>query len=309
MSEFLESFGSTAGYIRYSQRPALYTHSDHITSWSDDIKLWPNVTSGDIVYYLINSKVCDLQEVKAYKSLESYRYLQSGWVGKLLAHKIDEDTAYVKGEVRPSQAVKNKPQRAWSRARYSGVVLTGGCTCMAGQAKVCSHVGALLWKIDLAVCKGLTGITCTDRAVEWNRGTKRNVEPAVLQDITFKMQRRTVDADSAHDKGRTDLNSPIGGEDYPWLSASPDGLIDTEAAILEIKCPHVGNCETLVNKGSASGEVTDILIKVPLDARFLPQNLVRLRKFHFCSLLPIIEQQYRNTQWNFSAMYKHILKL
>lgn len=169
-----------------------YVHPDDVTAWSD-MRLWPSVTSGDIVYYLVNSKACDLQEVKAYKSLESYDYLQCGWVGKLSAHKVNEDTVYVKGEVRPSQAVNNKPHSAWICAKTSGVVITAGCSCMAGKAKVCSHVGAVLWKIDLTVCKGLTGIACTDKTVAWNKGTKRNVEPSVLEDITFKLEKQTVD--------------------------------------------------------------------------------------------------------------------
>ncbi|XP_064468467.1 uncharacterized protein LOC135379147, partial [Ornithodoros turicata] len=193
-----DSFGTTT--VTSSAYAKHYAHPDDIKEWSEDMKLWPSITSADIICYLLQSKACDLQEAKAYKSLESYNYLQCGWVDKLMAHRINNDTVYVKGKVRPFQSVSNKPHCSWACAKYSGMVVTAGCTCMAGQAKVCSHIGAILWKVDLAVSKGLTGISCTDTTIEWNRGTKRNVEPAVLQDITFRLQKRTVDSDVPKDK-------------------------------------------------------------------------------------------------------------
>ena len=171
----------------------VYPHPDDITSWFEDMRLWPAVQSPDIIYYLVNTKACDLQEVKAYRSLESYNYLQSGKVGKLEVHQINAELCFVKGTVARSQSVNQPTHAAWACARYSGEVVTGGCTCMAGQAKVCSHVGAILWKVDMAVTKGLTGIACTDVAAQWNQGTKHNVEPARLGDISFRLQKMTVD--------------------------------------------------------------------------------------------------------------------
>ncbi|KAH9380558.1 hypothetical protein HPB48_017332 [Haemaphysalis longicornis] len=64
---------------------------------------------------------------------------------------------------------------------------------MAGRGKVCIHVGALLYKVDMAVSKQLTGKTSTDLLSAWNHGTKRNVEPAALVDINFRRKQRTVD--------------------------------------------------------------------------------------------------------------------
>ncbi|KAG0440677.1 hypothetical protein HPB47_016222 [Ixodes persulcatus] len=60
---------------------------------------------------------------------------------------------------------------------------------MAGEARVCSHVGAVLFKVDLAATLGYTGHACTDEAAKWNRGTKKNVVPAALSNIDFKMER------------------------------------------------------------------------------------------------------------------------
>ncbi|KAH9378315.1 hypothetical protein HPB48_000526 [Haemaphysalis longicornis] len=74
-----------------------------------------------------------------------------------------------------------------------GRVLRGGCTCMAGEARVCSHVGAILWKVDCAVTLGLTGRACTDVVAQWNQGTKRNVQPGKIAEMTFHLQPATVD--------------------------------------------------------------------------------------------------------------------
>ncbi|CAN7977845.1 unnamed protein product, partial [Ixodes persulcatus] len=169
-----------------------YLHPSAINTWDEDMKKWPGIRGPDIIYYLLHSKACDLESVKAYKSLDSFNYLQSGWVGTILAHKIDTDMTLLKAKVQASQSC-GKFHNAWVCAKPSGEVITGGCSCMAGQAKVCSHVGAILWKVDMAVAGGLTGEACTDTTSTWNRGTKRNVEPALLETIGFKLQKRTVD--------------------------------------------------------------------------------------------------------------------
>lgn len=170
-----------------------YTHPLRVTSWVDDIKQWPEVSVTNVVCYLVRSKACDLKEAEAFKSLDSYNYLQSGWVGQVLSYKLCSDITCVKADVRPSQAVNKKSFTAWAVIQNSGPILTGGCSCMAGQARVCSHVGAVLWKVEMAVELGLTGHMCTDRAAVWNRGTTRNVEPGLVENMNFKLKRATVD--------------------------------------------------------------------------------------------------------------------
>lgn len=170
-----------------------YTHPMCVNSWVDDVKGWPSVSSAHIVCYLIKSKACDLKEAEAYKSLDSYNFVQSGWVGQVLCHNVNADFVYLKADVRPSQAINKKPWTAWACVRRAGQVITAGCSCMAGKTRVCSHIGALLWKVDMAVSSGMTGTSCTDQAALWNRGTKRNVEPVLLEEMNFKLQKQTVD--------------------------------------------------------------------------------------------------------------------
>ncbi|KAH7964696.1 hypothetical protein HPB49_000718 [Dermacentor silvarum] len=76
-----------------------YDHSDMVKRWLDYMREWPAVRAPDIIFYLLNSKACDLQAVKNYRSLESYNYLRSGWVGKLLVHGIDQELSYIRGKV------------------------------------------------------------------------------------------------------------------------------------------------------------------------------------------------------------------
>jgi len=50
-------------------------------SWTDNVKLFPDISYPDIVNYLVNTKSAyTLDDLKAYKSLESYNYFVSGWV-------------------------------------------------------------------------------------------------------------------------------------------------------------------------------------------------------------------------------------
>lgn len=171
-------------------------HPLHVVDWVDDMKQWPCVSSAHIICYLIKTKACDLKEAEAYKSLESYNYVQSGWVGQVLCHKVNAEVVYIKADVRPSQAISQKPWIAWASVRATGQVITAGCSCMAGRARVCSHIGAILWKVEIAASSGMTGSSCTDRAAQWNRGTKRNAEPILLEDMTFKLQKATLDPES-----------------------------------------------------------------------------------------------------------------
>lgn len=163
-------------------------HPERITTWEDDEKKWSEIRSENIVCYLLDTKACDLREVKAYKSLDAYNYALSGWVKQLLIHKTDGDLVLLKACVQGSQSTK-KLKNAWVCAEKDGEVVTAGCTCMDGEARVCSHVGAVLFKVDLAATLGYTRHACMDEAAKWNRGTKENVVPAALSNIDFTMER------------------------------------------------------------------------------------------------------------------------
>lgn len=133
-------------------------------------------------------------EVKAFKSLESYNYLQCGWV------RSPECAPNERGchlhQMPLSETVTGCKQfckNIWVCAKSTGEVITAGCICMAGQARVCSHVDSVFWKVDLAAARGLAGLSSIDNVAQWNKGTKRNVEPKRLSEIKFRLKNRSVD--------------------------------------------------------------------------------------------------------------------
>ena len=133
-----------------------------IKEWKDDMRSWPNILYGDIYNYLLHSKAVDGEEMKNFKSLQSYNYFMSGNVHEIL-HYVSGDKIYMKAEVRASQTA-NKVNNAYIICSKDGVIEMGWCTCMAGQGLSCSHVGAILWKIEYAVRNSMTGLAVTDES-------------------------------------------------------------------------------------------------------------------------------------------------
>ena len=97
---------------------------------------WPEVTYPDIVNYLIHTtSTYTLNELKAYKSLESYNYFISGFVIDIL-HLIENNQSLFMGKVRHSQRMRESPLLPWVIVEVDGTVLSGHCTCMAGRGEV-----------------------------------------------------------------------------------------------------------------------------------------------------------------------------
>ena len=71
-----------------------------------------------------------------------------------------------------------------------GWVLTANCSCMAGLGSACSHVAALLFKIESASHLKLTeGISPTSVLCEWKK-SKKSVQPAPIKLINFGRPRK-----------------------------------------------------------------------------------------------------------------------
>lgn len=127
-----------------------------------------------------------LEQAKNYKSLESYRYFSCGWVldteWKLYS---EEGIVLIVGKVRHSYASSKDPLKPWVLIKCSGAVLVGHCTCMAGLAETCSHVGAILHWVEAAV-RIHKNIACTSQENKWIMPTpKENIPYLELREINF----------------------------------------------------------------------------------------------------------------------------
>ncbi|XP_041361861.1 uncharacterized protein LOC121377829 [Gigantopelta aegis] len=119
--------------------------------------------------------------MKAYKSLEAYKYVVSGHVQVVLSNPVDDKCPFIalKSKVTPSQRARDKPHEPWVfLEKNSGTVYCAHCTCMAGLGEVCSHVGALLFKIEMGVKMGMTQTSSTSKACQWNSTFRKECKTA-----------------------------------------------------------------------------------------------------------------------------------
>ncbi|XP_041354900.1 uncharacterized protein LOC121372566 isoform X1 [Gigantopelta aegis] len=95
---------------------------------------------GDVYLYLIDTpSIYNKDSMKAYKSLEAYKYVVSGHVQVVLSNPVDDKCPFMamKAKVTPSQRARDKPHEPWVYLeKNSGTVYCAHCTCMAGLGEV-----------------------------------------------------------------------------------------------------------------------------------------------------------------------------
>jgi hypothetical protein len=69
--------------------------------------------------------------------------------------------------------------------------VTSWCTCTAGTAEACNHVIAVLYKINHAYNKQYVSPACTSVPQGWNKGTRKEVNPSKVKDLTFRKDKKT----------------------------------------------------------------------------------------------------------------------
>ncbi|XP_067678814.1 uncharacterized protein [Haliotis asinina] len=162
--------------------------------WVDDPTMWPEITFTDIYFYLIDTPGQFTHEsMRAFKSLKAYAYVESGHVFPIQYHNVDDRSplCLLKTKVIPSQRLREKPHQPWVCINTAnGKVYCAHCTCMAGLGEVCSHIAALLFKVDIAVRAGLTSKACTSDACKWNSAYRRELHPDQICDVQILFGRK-----------------------------------------------------------------------------------------------------------------------
>lgn len=126
------------------------------------MKLWPKLTYEDNVDYLILSKAYDGKNMKAFRAMYEYNYVQNGWMGDIFSVEVN-DIDFLKATVSLSQpGVGCTDYSTRVGISYDCTVITAYCNCPAGTGRSCSHVSALLYAITLAWSNGVGGTTRTD---------------------------------------------------------------------------------------------------------------------------------------------------
>ncbi|XP_049522544.1 uncharacterized protein LOC125945034 [Dermacentor silvarum] len=147
--------------------------------------LLPPVTHVDIINYLVlSTSYASLDQMKAYKSLDSHNYFTSGWVRNLIAKKLPSKRVVLLSQVKHSQRLREASLKVWLLANKDGSIITARCTCTAGAGEACSHVGATLFAVETAM--GIRdSATCTDKSNVWLPAHSPMTEFKRLQDIDF----------------------------------------------------------------------------------------------------------------------------
>ena len=164
-------------------------HSSH--QWSKASTKWPEIEYPDVYNYLVNTpSPYTKEEMKAYKSLEGYKYFVDGWVEKVLVQHggstaDGDEVAVVISSVRHSQKLSATPVKPWIAALNNGKLVCAHCTCMAGLGEACSHIAALLFAME-ANTRYRNSLSCTSELCAWlppSIGT--NVKYATASDMDF----------------------------------------------------------------------------------------------------------------------------
>lgn len=144
--------------------------------WCRDLSLVPEMFDLEsIKEYLVesNDKTFDHQSVRAYKSLRAWSLSQGGHVIMMNVNNNanSEVFMFVRAYCLPSQSTTHVYPVHVCLDKRVGVVYGAECRCVAGLGECCSHVAAVLFRLDDLLSQGQStvpdGLSCTESACSW----------------------------------------------------------------------------------------------------------------------------------------------
>ena len=117
-------------------------HTFHVHKHKSQF-FWSYSYTDSVVYLLYTTSFVTLEEVKNFKSLQSYKYFTAGWV---IDHrlKVLNEVCLIVGKVNHSYAVSLAPLNPWGIIKNNGTVVCGHCTCIEWTHNLSGNLAILL---------------------------------------------------------------------------------------------------------------------------------------------------------------------
>ena len=155
----------------------------------------PPIEVSDLLSYLVlETSYYTNQQFKAFKSLEAYNQIVSGFVA-LIQRKEIAGKIVVVGKVRHSQRMNDPLVNIWMVVEKDGTIISAHCLgCKAGLHESCSHVARVMFYIE-AVTRIQGKLACTQAKCTWILPTYVNEVPyAKVRDIDFSSAKKLKSA-------------------------------------------------------------------------------------------------------------------
>ena len=189
-------------------------------------------------YLVLETSYYTKQQFKAFKSLEAYNHMVSGFVtsvrGRIISGK------YVVAKVRHSQRMNNPLVNIWIIAEDDGTILSAHCLgCKVGLAESCSHIASAMFYIK-AWTRIHGKLACTQVKCTWLLPTYMNKVPyARVKDIDFTSAKKLkenldnkIDSLDEHTTSPTVNSSQTHRQVAHPKANSPSGPSAEEMAVL-----------------------------------------------------------------------------
>ena len=169
----------------------------------------PPVESTDILCYLVlETSFYTQKQFKAFRSLEAYNQMVSGFIASVQGHII-ADKFLVLAKVRHSQRMNDSLISCWVITEREGTILFAHCLgCKAGLAETCSHIANVLFYLE-AWTKINGRLACTQVKCSWLLLTYvKQVEYEKVREINFTSARKIKNDLDAKIENLSNVSSP-----------------------------------------------------------------------------------------------------